>query len=323
MLDAAMKASSQARALIKRLMSIPGGGSGGDGPCDVGAVVERAVGICRSTFPREIELTVTGPPGLAHVAMPASDLDQIVLNLLFNARDALERAQVRRRVIELSVERVDGVAGEARQIALRIRDNGIGMSSSVRARLFEPFFTTKPGNRGSGLGLADSLMRVRAASGTLERESREGEGTTFVLRLPEAPPPQKQPAVVTAPLGSHGETVLIVDDEPAVSAAVARLLRQQGYVVLEARDAAEARATLAANGSLVQLVLLDHSMPNESGPEALPSLSALTDAPIVLFTGGLAEMPPGAAGLLQKPVDTTELLQTVRDTIARGRAASH
>ncbi|HTA17923.1 MAG TPA: response regulator, partial [Polyangia bacterium] len=122
-----------------------------------------------------------------------------------------------------------------------------------------------------------------------------------------------------APRGSRGETILIVDDEPAVSTAVARLLRQQGYDVLEALDAAAARETLAAKGSAVELVLLDHSMPNESGPEALPSLRALTDAPIVLFTGGVAEMPPGAAGLLQKPVDTAELLQAVRDTIARGR----
>jgi two-component system cell cycle sensor histidine kinase/response regulator CckA len=242
-----------------------------------------------------------------------------VLNLLFNARDALERAQTRRRVIELAVERVDGLAGEARQLALRVRDNGVGMSASVRARLFEPFFTTKPGNRGSGLGLADSLMRVRAAGGTLECESLPGEGTTFVLRLPEVPPPREAAAVVPAPSGSRGETVLIVDDEPAVSAAVARLLRRQGYVVLEARDAAAARATLAAQGAVVQLVLLDHSMPNESGPEALPSLRALTAAPIVLFTGGVADLPPGAAGLLQKPVDAAELLETVRDTIARGR----
>ena len=320
LLDAAMKASAQARTLIKRLMSIPGGGSGGgDGPCDVGAVVERAVGICRSTFPREIELAVAGPLEVACVAMPASDLDQVVLNLLFNARDALERAQARRRVIELSIEREEGLAGEARQIALRVRDNGVGMPSSVRARLFEPFFTTKPGNRGSGLGLADALMRVRAASGTLECESREGEGTTFILRLPEASAPQKVPAAVTAPRGSRGETILIVDDEPAVSAAVARLLHQQGYVVLEAQDAASARETLAAKGSVVELVLLDHSMPNESGPEALPSLRALTSAPILLFTGGLVEVPPGAAGLLQKPVETAELLQTVRDTIARTR----
>jgi two-component system cell cycle sensor histidine kinase/response regulator CckA len=320
MLDAAMTASSQARTLIKRLMSIPGGSSGaGDGPCDVGAVVERAIGICRSTFPREIELTVTDLPEVAHVAMPASDLDQVLLNLLFNARDALERAGARRRVINLSVARVDGHAGEARQISLRVSDNGVGMSSSVRARLFEPFFTTKPGNRGSGLGLADSLMRVRAASGTLECESREGDGTTFILRLPEVPRPPKRSAEVAVPRGSLGETILVVDDEPAVSAAVARLLRQQGYTVLEALDAAEARAILTKKELVVQLVLLDQSMPNESGPEALPSLRALTDAPIVLFTGGVAEVPPGAAGLLQKPVDTADLLRTVRDTIARER----
>jgi PAS domain S-box-containing protein len=312
-LGAALQASTQARDLIKRLMAMstrsPGTAS------DAREVVERVVAIGRATFPREIDIGVAIASGVGHVAMDATDLEQIVLNLLLNARDALERAPRRARVIRVEVERKAAVGGE--QVVVSVRDNGVGMSAAVQERVFEPFFTTKPAHRGTGLGLADALLRVRDAGGKLECESALGEGTTFVLRLPAAAPPAPRPASPTAPRGSRGETILIVDDEPGVSAAVGRLLRQQGYVVLTADGAAEARATLAAKGAEVRLVLLDQSMPGESGPEALPSLRALTDAPVLMFTGGTGDLPAGATGILQKPVQADELLTAVHEAIAR------
>jgi CheY-like chemotaxis protein len=191
------------------------------------------------------------------------------------------------------------------------------MSPEVQARVFEPFFTTKPAHRGSGLGLADALVRVRAAEGTITCQSTDGEGSTFTLLLPEAPAPLPATAPAAAPLGSHGEMILLVDDEQAVRAVVARLLRQQGYKTTEARSAEEARAALSSHGADIKLILLDQSMPHESGTEALPSLKRLSDAPVVLFTGGMAELPPGAASLLEKPATAADLLRTVRDLIAQ------
>jgi PAS domain S-box-containing protein len=318
LLTAALEASVQARSLIKKLMSLPARPpTTSPTSSDPRQVVERALALGRATFPREIDLRHAFGADVGHVGMDDSDLDQVVLNLLFNARDALERATGRARLIEISVDTVG--AGGKRHVRLRVRDNGGGMSPAVRARVFEPFFTTKPAHRGSGLGLADALVRVRGAGGTLECESIEGQGTTFVLLLPETPAPgPRPPAAATPPAGSRGETILIVDDEPAVSAAVARLLRRQGYAVLEAGGAAQARAVLEAQGGTVKLVLLDQSMPNESGPEALPSLKRLTDAPIVLFTGGVAELPPGAAAILEKPAQSDELLRLVHDLVRRG-----
>ena len=263
------------------------------------------------------QVTQTLAPNVGHVAMDASDLDQVVLNLLFNARDALEQTSGRPRRIEVTLDRAPG-PGAAPPVRLRVRDNGTGMSEATRARVFEPFYTTKPAHRGGGLGLADAMVRVRAAEGELECQSTEGEGTTFVLLLPEAPPPGKSAAPAGAPpAGSSGETILIVDDERDVRVAVARLLRRQGYQVIEAGSADEARAALSAHGPAVKLVLLDHSMPRESGPEALPSLKRLSDAPVVLFTGGAADLPPGAAALLEKPALAADLLRTVHDLIRR------
>jgi PAS domain S-box-containing protein len=314
-LIAAKDASLQARDLIKRLMSITRQRVGGSAQAsDPREAVERAIAICRATFPRELQVTTSVDPDVGHVPMDASDLDQVLLNLLFNARDALERTTGRTRVIDVSLDRVAG----AKSARLRVRDNGEGMSPAVRARVFEPFFTTKPAHRGGGLGLADALIRVRAVDGDLECHSVQDEGTTFVLLLPEVSPAAREPAPAAAPAGSGGETILIVDDEADVRTAVARLLRRQGYRVLEANSADEARATLAADDAAIKLVLLDHSMPYESGPEAIPSLKLLSDAPIVLFTGGASELPAGAAALLGKPALAAELLKTVHDLIHPG-----
>jgi PAS domain S-box-containing protein len=323
LLTAAMDASLQARDLIKKLMSLTGPRpTGTSEPSDPREALERALAICRATFPREIQLKHLFDPDVGHVGMQSTDLEQVVLNLLVNARDAVEGTTGRARVVEVFLERV-AEQGRSPRVRVRVRDNGAGMSRTVQARVFEPFFTTKPAYRGSGLGLADALMRVRAAEGTLECESTEGEGTTFVLLLPETPATAARSAATgTNPLlASRGETILIVDDEPAVRAVVTRLLKRHGYQVLEADGAEAARLVLAAHGAAIKLVLLDQSMPGQSGPEALPSLTQLSDAPIVMFTGGASsDLPPGAAAVLEKPASSDEILRTVRSLLDRTRA---
>jgi PAS domain S-box-containing protein len=316
-LVAALGAAAQARDLIKRLMTVTTPREAAPGTCEPRAVVERAVALCRASFPREIalEVTIGAAAELGHARMGASDLEQIVLNLLFNARDALETVTGRARRIVVTVDRAPG--GE---LFVRVRDNGVGMAEDVAARVFEPFFTTKPSHRGAGLGLADALVRVRDADGRLDCQSAAGEGTTFTVTLPPAPtPPATKTGTTPVARRAAGEIILIVDDEPAVRTAVGRLLARHGYQVLEADDAREARAVLRERGRDVRLVLLDQSMPHESGPEALPSLRELCAAPIAMFTGGIAELPPGAAALLEKPAQTSELLKTVEELLRAPR----
>jgi PAS domain S-box-containing protein len=319
-LTAALDASLQARDLIKRLTSLtrpnPAARSTNARSSDPRVVLERAVALCRATFPREIQLTLVLAPNAGCVAMEASDLDQVVLNLLFNARDALEQISGRARLIEILLD--DTVEpGRARQVRLRVRDNGTGIPEATRPHIFDPFFTTKPTHRGGGLGLADSMVRVQNAGGKLECQSVVSVGTTFTVLLPEGPPRAQEPDANAPPLGSGGETILIVDDETAVRGAIARLLKQQGYRVLEADSAEAARAALRTDGGTIKLILLDQSMPNESGPEALPSLRRLSDAPVVLFTGGITDVPPGIAAVLEKPALAADLFQMVHGLVRR------
>ncbi|HEY0706225.1 MAG TPA: ATP-binding protein, partial [Polyangia bacterium] len=315
LISSALSASLQARDLIKRLMSITGrAASGPSNTSDARVVLERAVALCQATFPRQIEMSLTIAPDVGHVSIEASDFEQVALNLLCNARDALERVSNGPRLIDVSLDRV--TATDPRSVRLRVRDTGPGMSSAVQERVFEPFFTTKSVQHGSGLGLSDALVRVRAAGGTLECQSSEGAGATFTLMLREAPSPKPTaPPASAAPEGSHGETILLVDDEPSVRAVVARILTQEGYQVLEAENADEGRALLSAHGERIKLVLLDQSMPRESGPEALPSFKRLSGAPVVMFSGTAVDVPPGATAVLEKPTTVAELLRLVHDLV--------
>ena len=327
-LPAVMEAALQARDLIKRLMSVtrprPATTFASSDPREA---VERALTLCRATFPREIQFRHAPPEdagragGDIRAGIDGSDLDQVLFNLFFNARDALERSSGRVRFIEVALDRVE-IHG-VRKIRLRVCDNGVGMSPLVQSRIFEPFFTTKPANRGGGLGLADALVRVRTAGGSIDCQSVEGEGTTFTVLLPET----SSDGEVARPVPLANEaaqpgTILIVDDEAPVRVAIGRVLRRRGHTVLDAASAEDARAILLAHGADVKLVLLDNSMPLESGPEALASLKRLCAAPIVMFTGGAAEVPAGAAGLLEKPARGVDLVRVVEDALSAARARS-
>jgi CheY-like chemotaxis protein len=191
------------------------------------------------------------------------------------------------------------------------------MTDDVRARLFEPFFTTKPPHKGSGLGLANVAERVRSAGGTLACESAPGAGTRFTIRLAtrEAPPPRVAPPREPAAAPAANQVVLLVDDEPLVRRTVRRLLEREGYKVLEAANAQEARQVLQS--SSVDLVILDQSMPGEAGIHAFPSLRALTPAPIVLFTGMVPAVPAGFAAILEKPARPEDLRRMVTTALGR------
>jgi len=317
-LSAALDASLQARDLVKSLMSLSLRRAATPGiPSDVTDVVSRLDAICKLTFPKEIEIQTVLGPQLGLVAMPASELEQVLLNLLFNARDAVMETAGGSRHIMLQVDRV-GDDPSGRHIRFRVVDNGIGMSEAVRKQIFAPFFTTKPPHRGSGLGLANAMSRVQEAGGRLECQSAAGRGTTFTLSLPvgvpavaaAVSPPGPQPAV---PRGS--ETILLVDDEPLVRNVVARVLRSQRYEIVEASSAEGAREALKTHGPRINLVLLDQSMPAETGLEALPSLKKLSPAPIILFTGLATDLPEGVAALLEKPARPAELLRLVREVL--------
>jgi PAS domain S-box-containing protein len=277
--------------------------------------VQRTLEICRTTFDRGIRIELTTGPDVPRVIANAGQLEQVLLNICLNARDAIESCRPRAPTIRISVDR--SAQGDAR---IRVSDNGPGMDEATCSRVFEPFFTTKDVGRGTGLGLASAYAIVTDHRGRIRCESRLGEGATFEIELPGllqrelAAPAVERPSEL--PRGS--ETVFIVDDEPLVRRATRALLEQGGYRVLESGDGAEALKIVEREGGRIDLVILDRSMPGLSGEEVFEKLQELArDVPVLLLTGqpDPSANSARAAAVLSKPVDYRTLLTTLRNIL--------
>ena len=315
-----LTAALQARDLVKSMFALTAAPEAqASGSADAGEVVTRTVAMVRATFPREISLACTSEPAPAPVGMPASNLEQVVLNLLTNARDAIEEKAGGAAEIRVTVDYRPRRAGAPRAARLTVSDTGAGMTEETRRRIFEPFFTTKARDRGTGLGLATVAARVRTAGGTVACDSQRGRGTTFTIELPLRPGAGAAPAEDLAALPSQmSGRILVVDDEDMVRGMLRRVFESVGLEVHEAASAAEAREILERQP--FELIFLDHSMPAESGLAALPSLRARTGAPVVLFTGHAPEVPADVAVLLRKPARPDEILRTAHELLSRQAA---
>ncbi|HEY4184901.1 MAG TPA: ATP-binding protein [Polyangia bacterium] len=313
-LNMGLTAAQQARDLIKSMLALTAAPDVlGRGSADAGEVVKRTVAMARATFPREITFSCSVEPSAVQVGMPAGNLEQVILNLLTNARDAVEEQPGGAAEIQVAVRYPPAVPEVVR---ISISDSGAGMTDETRCRIFEPFFTTKTRDRGTGLGLATVAARVRNAGGTVACVSQHGRGTTFTVELPTRPTPGEGPALEpAAPPPRMSGRVLVVDDEDMVRGMLRRVFESRGLEVHEAASAAQARAVLERR--TVDLVFLDHSMPAESGLAALPSLRALTSAPVILFTGHAPELPDDVATLLRKPANPDEILRTAYELLSR------
>lgn len=309
--DAAMRAAE----LVKQLMYFSRRDQARLGrPEPLSTVLRRSLALCRSTFAREITLTDEGLEHTAKVTVDGPQMEQAILNLLLNARDAVLDVPAARVHIEVTAEDVPGLA-TAPMVALRFRDTGHGMDEATRARVFEPFFTTKPIGAGTGLGLSTAWATVRAHRGSLTCDSTPGAGTTFSLVLPidTSPVETKTKAEEVPEVRGRGERVLVIDDERALRQSVAALLEASGYRVVTAASGDEGvrlfRETPAS------LVLLDHSMPGQPPSVTLAQLRALAPGvPVISFSGLGAELA-GATAHLRKPVDAATLLAALREAL--------
>jgi PAS domain S-box-containing protein len=286
-------------------------------PMDPLDTVRRTVEICRTTFDRGIRIELSTGRDVPRVVANAGQLEQVMLNICINARDALEIANTHAPHIRIAVDRT-----QRGNVRIRVADNGTGMDETIRSRVFEPFFTTKEVGRGTGLGLASAYAIVNDHHGQIRCESRLGEGTTFEIELPGLLHHELSKASVARatepPRGS--ETVVIVDDEPLVRRATRALLEQGGYRVLECCDGDEALRTVERERGAIDLVILDRSMPGLSGEVVFEKLQSLArDVPVVLLTGKpAAGVTAGrAAAVLNKPVDLAMLLTTLRSILDR------
>ena len=296
---------------------------------DLNAVVSDMEDLLRRTIGENVDRVRTVlAPDLPLIRADRGQIDQVVMNLAVNARDAMPGSG--ELEIETSTIEVGEHEGRSRRVVpgtyirLTVTDTGTGMSETVAAHAFDPYFTTKADDAGTGLGLATVYGIVTEAGGSVAIDSEPGRGTTIRVDLPAAPGATLGPreAPQEAPLRANGETVLLVEDEDIVRAPAHRMLARAGYTVLAASNVAEALALAAAHDGGLDLVLTDVVMPGRSGRELAVDMAVLRPATKILFMSGYSQgvvvqqgvLDPGC-NLIEKPFSTDALLRKVREVL--------
>ncbi len=274
------------------------------------SMLERVIG-------EDIALFAELSPDLWPVRADVSQLEQVLLNLTANARDAMPSGG---RFTIQTANVAASAAGEGR-VRLAVTDTGVGVDDQTRLRMFEPFFTTKEPGRGTGLGLATVQRIVQELHGELRVTSTVGQGTTFVLDLPAAPgltPAGLGTRRSLSPIAEGGASILVVEDEDAVRKVTARLLRQRGYAVLEARLPGDALELCERESTRVNLLLADVVMPQMAGPELAERLRRMRPDLRVLYASGYSASSVAERGVnvlgaayLEKPFSAEALYAEV------------
>jgi len=272
---------------------------------DLGRMLWRLIG-------EDIQLTVELDPSIGLVRADRGQVEQVLVNLAVNARDAMSEGG---RLL-IATSEADG------HIRLTVSDSGCGMDEATRERIFEPFFTTKQVGRGSGLGLSTVYGIVSQTGGSIRAESEPGKGTTFVIDLPRA---HEELAPATSPLGADPGragatgTLLLVEDEAKVRGLLAETLRKHGYRVLAVPDGEHALERVERDGEPVDILLSDVVMPGMDGVELAARLRRTRPGLAVVLMSGYSELEaagrrplPEGALLLQKPFRLADLAATLR-----------
>jgi signal transduction histidine kinase len=292
------------------------------------AVVEGLATMLQRLIGEDIDLRTSLDPSLGPVQADPGQIDQVIMNLAVNARDAMPGGG--QLIIETSNVELDAASLRGRvgvrpgpHVMLAVTDTGCGMDGATRARIFEPFFTTKGVGKGTGLGLSTVHGIINQSGGTVWVYSEPGKGTTFKIYLPctTGPIEGNGPDADTAPLASGSETILLVEDEQALRELVRDLLRARGYPVLEAGDGVEALEVARRYGR-IDLLLTDVIMPRMGGPELAKRLVDVQPNIKVLYMSGYTDrgvvhhgvLDPEAS-FLQKPVAMEVVARRVREVL--------
>jgi PAS domain S-box-containing protein len=292
--------------------------------------------MLRRLIGEDIELRFAPGPDIGQVNADPGQIEQVVMNLAVNARDAMPRGGT--LTIETSNVELDEhypsmpiAIKPGKYVALGVGDNGSGMDAETLAHLFEPFFTTKAQGQGTGLGMTTVFSIVKQSGGGMQVYSEPGKGTSVKAYLPRIDQPAA--AETEAPLAKAArgsETILLVEDEEQVRNLVRDTLRREGYKVLDAPSAAEARRIAGAYKGAIHLLIADVVMPREGGRELAASLAPRRRAMKVLFMSGYTDravvnssLLSGESGFIQKPFTPAALSSKVRELLETNGETSH
>jgi signal transduction histidine kinase len=321
--------AQQGAELVRQLLAFSQRQSLRPKAVDMNAKLQGMLRLIARTLGDSIELLVRPAPDIPRVKVDPAKLEQVLLNLIVNARDAMpEGGTLSMELEELELDEAatnaDFDLPRGRYVRLSVIDTGIGMTEEVKNRAFEPFFTTKEHGRGTGLGLASVYGIVTHSGGAIGVQSELGRGTRFDVYLPaqeEHAPLHEHSSLASTQRAAGSETILLVDDEEFVRRAAARVLRAAGYTVLEANNGAEAIALCERFEGSIDLLLTDMMMPGITGAQLAVWLRLTRSSARVLFTSGSLPAPNAgerhetSADILPKPFSTALLLDKVRSAL--------
>jgi PAS domain S-box-containing protein len=298
---------------------------------DLNAVAKGFEQILRRTIGEHIDFRTVLQPELGSVLADRGQVEQILMNLVVNARDAMPSGG--RLIVRTCDVQVDEALARqrpglqpGRYVAMAVEDTGVGMDAATQAHLFEPFFTTKELGRGTGLGLSTVYGIVKQSGGHIAVESAPGKGSRFEVLFPrvEAKAQNDTSSVPVLGCGRGTETVLVVEDELAVLDLACRILKSAGYSVLTARNGLEALEIVRGHSGPIDLLLTDVVMPRIAGPELARQFHALRPGSRVLYMSGYTGETVGRQGVLpegvqlvEKPFTPDVLTARVRKTLDR------
>lgn len=328
-----LKAGERAASLTQQLLAFSRRQILDPRVIDLNDLVTNMEKLLRRLIGEDVELVTFLSPELAPVKADSSRIEQVILNLALNARDAMPQGG--KLTIETSNAELD--ENYARQhlgaqpgayVLLAVSDTGIGMDAETRSRIFEPYFTTKEQGKGSGLGLSMVYGIVKQSEGYVMVYSEPERGTTLKVYLPQAKEPLKKPGDVNARLRAAGgwETILLVEDEEVVLRLVRSILQKEGYTVLEAKSGAEAIALSEQQAGAIHLLVTDVVMPRMSGRQLAQRLTDARPELRVLYMSGYTDdaivhhgvLDPGLA-FIQKPFTPEALASKVREILDTGQ----
>jgi len=295
---------------------------------DMGKLLPRLIG-------EDLELSIRTAADLGSIRADASQMEQVIMNLAVNARDAMPNGG--RLFIETSNADLDDayntthpIVQAGRYVSLAVSDTGIGMDAETQAHIFEPFFTTKEAGKGTGLGLATVYGVVKQSGGFIWVYSELGKGTSFKIYLPRVDQPEERTSApnMSADVPRGAETILLAEDEQDVRDVAREFLESAGYTVIEARNGSEALRLAGEQNKTMDILVTDMVMPGMTGKELAQRIQSLRPGLPAIFMSGYSEQTAaesaqsnGSMYLLTKPFSRSGLLRTIREALNAARVA--
>ncbi len=315
-------------ALVKQVLSFARGLEGDRTIVQVKHLILEIANIIKETFPKSIELHTNIASDLETVLADATQLHQVLMNLIVNARDAMPHGgSLSISAANVAIDRTYAQSSlEAKvgsYVVITITDTGTGIDPEIIERIFDPFFTTKEVGKGTGLGLSTTLGIIKSHGGFLEVCSEVGKSSKFKVYLPTSKQIATPLVANPAPLTGNGELILVVDDETAICEITKTALESYSYKVLTANNGIEALDLYAEYKNEISVVLLDMMMPKMDGFTTIRTLQRINPTILIIATSGLASgdkvnlgADKGAKAFLPKPYTAQELLKTLQETLS-------